>query len=106
MKSDSTKLSDLLGTQCPDGIIFADTSGQISLWNAVAVQIFGYPENEALGKSLDIIIPEQLRAQHWHGFDQAVQAGATKNKAALPTKAMRRDGTTHLRRIELCRGAG
>lgn len=87
-------LSELLVDQCPDGIVFAGPDGRVALWNEAAERIFGYSSEQALGQSLDIIIPERLRKAHWEGFDKAVQAGVTRHQgAALPTKAMRRDGT-------------
>lgn len=95
MTTRSNTLSALLIQQSPDGIIFADTSGRIEIWNAAAERIFGYPESEALAQSLDIIIPERLRAAHWQGFEQAIKTKTTKHQGgALPTKGLCRDGTT------------
>ncbi len=45
-----------------DAVIVSDTNGAITLWNKAAEQLFGYTESEALGKTLDLIIPEHLRA--------------------------------------------
>src|SRR5699024_4657450 len=95
MQSSSENLPGLLVEQCPDGIIFADANGLIGFWNAAAERIFGHSSEQALGQSLDIIIPERLREKHWRGFNQAVQAGEVKHQgAAMPTKAVRRDGTS------------
>jgi PAS domain S-box-containing protein len=52
----------------PDAIIFADPEGVIQLWNVGAEAIFGYRSEEALGQTLDIIIPERLRERHWQGY--------------------------------------
>jgi PAS domain S-box-containing protein len=51
-----------------DAIIATDAQGIITFWNPGAVRIFGFAAEHALGRSLDIIIPESLRARHWHGF--------------------------------------
>ena len=47
--------------EAPDAIIFADAEGVIRFWNRGAERIFGFAEAEALGKSLDIILPDNLR---------------------------------------------
>lgn len=80
--------------QAPDGVIFADNAGTIVRWNAAAERIFGYPADEALGTSLDIIVPERFREAHWKGFERALADGETKYAGqVLPTRALRKDGT-------------
>lgn len=86
-------LAQRLVQQAPDGIIFADPSGTIRVWNAAAERIFGFAAKDAIGANLDIIIPEDLRERHWRGFETALAKRETKNKGkALPTKATRADG--------------
>jgi PAS domain S-box-containing protein len=51
-----------------DAIVAADRQGIIRFWNAGAERIFGYACEEAVGRSLDIIIPERLRQRHWDGY--------------------------------------
>ena len=54
----------------------------------------GFSAEQALGQSLDIIIPEKLRKAHWRGFDAAIAAGVTKHSGKpMPTKALRADGS-------------
>lgn len=60
----------------PDAVIFADREGLIRFWNAAATRLFGFTAEEALGRSLDLIIPERQRARHWAGY-HAVMAGGT-----------------------------
>ncbi len=80
--------------QAPDAMIFADLQGVIRTWNAAAERIFGHAATTAVGQSLDIIIPEQLREQHWAGYDRALADGDTKYKGqSLPTKSMKADGS-------------
>jgi PAS domain S-box-containing protein len=78
-----------------DAIIAADSQGAITLWNAAAERIFGFTESEALGKSLDLIIPERQRQRHWHGYDQTMQRGETRYATnLLRVPALHKDGHT------------
>jgi PAS domain S-box-containing protein len=80
--------------QAPDAMIFAGRDGVIRVWNAAAERIFGYRAADAVGQSLDIIIPEKLREAHWAGYDRALAAGETKYRGqSLPTRAARQDGS-------------
>src|SRR5262245_47180538 len=54
--------------EMPDAVIFADREGAIRLWNRGAEAMFGYSAAEALGKSLDLIVPERHRSRHWEGY--------------------------------------
>lgn len=65
--------------QAPEAVIFADPAGLIRLWNGGAERIFGFSAGEALGQSLDIMIPERLRAAHWAGFRRAIETGKTRS---------------------------
>jgi PAS domain S-box-containing protein len=79
-----------------DAIIVADLRGAIGLWNPGAERLFGHPAADALGQSLDFIIPERLRARHWEGFDHWVATGEGRHKAGdiLAVPALHRDGHT------------
>ena len=66
-------LSDL-----PDAVIYADRDGAIRFWNAGAERIFGFSKTEAIGRSLDIIIPERLRQRHWDGYTRMMQTGHSR----------------------------
>jgi PAS domain S-box-containing protein len=79
----------------PDAVIYADADGLIQYWNSAAERIFGYGEAEAIGRSLDIIIPESLRARHWNGFAETLRTGTTRYGAGdvLAVPAQRKDGT-------------
>jgi PAS domain S-box-containing protein len=83
----------LLVEQAPDAMIFADRDGTIRVWNESAAALFGYAPDEAIGRSLDIIIPEHLRRAHWEGFHQAIARGHTKlGRQALKTRATPKTG--------------
>lgn len=74
----SPELNAQLLAQCADAIIYADREGRIQLWNAAAERLFGFAAKEALGQSLDLIVPERLRAPHWAGFERAMEQGKTR----------------------------
>jgi PAS domain S-box-containing protein len=84
-----------LVTQAADAIMYADDQGLIRLWNAGAERIFGYAEAEALGQSLDIIIPENQRKRHWDGFGRTLATGITRYGAEslLSVPAICKDGS-------------
>jgi PAS domain S-box-containing protein len=79
--------------QSPDAMILADREGIIRVWNAAAERIFGHSAADALGQSLDLIVPERFREAHWTGFHRAMADGVTKYVGqSLPTRSMRADG--------------
>jgi PAS domain S-box-containing protein len=61
-----------------DAVVACDASGAIVLWNPAAERLFGYGESEALGQSLDIIIPQRLQQRHWEGYHKTMETGHTK----------------------------
>jgi PAS domain S-box-containing protein len=78
----------------PDVIIFADREGVIRLWNAGARAVFGYQPEEAVGKTLDLIVPERLRERHWEGFRRVMATGVTRygREELLAVPAIGKDG--------------
>lgn len=92
---DLDRFCRILVRETPDAVIYADGEGMIRFWNAGAERIFGFGAAEALGKSLDIIIPESLRARHWAGFDETMRTGKSRYGAGdvLAVPALRKDGT-------------
>lgn len=78
----------------PDAVLVSDPEGKVRLWNAAAVRLFGFGEAEALGASMDLIIPERLRGRHWGGWDQVMETGATRYGAGqlLAVPALHKDG--------------
>jgi PAS domain S-box-containing protein len=78
----------------PTAILFADREGKIRLWNAGAETMFGYTAQEALGQSLDLIVPDRQRARHWEGWVKVMATGVTKyGRDPLAVPAMRKDGS-------------
>ncbi|MBW2247788.1 MAG: PAS domain S-box protein [Deltaproteobacteria bacterium] len=75
-----------------DGILFADRDGIIRLWNSGAETIFGYKAQEALGQSLDLIVPEKLRERHWEGYRRVMDTGKTRyGNELLKVPALKKD---------------
>jgi PAS domain S-box-containing protein len=80
-------------TAVGDAIVVTDASGAITVWNPAAARMFGYSESEALGQSLDLIIPERLRKRHWDGFHKTMATGITKyGTDLLKVPAAHKDG--------------
>src|SRR5918996_1482872 len=76
-----------------DGIIAAGSDGKIILWNSAAARIFGFTAEEAIGCSLDLIIPERFRERHWRGYRQVMASGETRYGAeVLRVPALHKDG--------------
>lgn len=76
-----------------DAIVAADAQGAIIFWNAAAERIFGYAKGEALGRSLDLVIPERQRARHWDGYRRVMQTGRTRyGTDVLRVPALHKDG--------------
>jgi nitric oxide dioxygenase len=78
----------------PDAVVFGDAQGIIRLWNAGAEAIFGFTPAEAVGQSMDIIIPERLRGRHWDGYHRTMATGVSRYGAGdlLAVPAVTKDG--------------
>ena len=79
--------------QLPLAIIFGDRHGIVRLWNAGAEAMFGWSAEDALGKSMEVIIPEKQRARHWEGYFHVMETGVTKyGQSVLAVPALTKDG--------------
>jgi len=86
-------LSESIVDQSPTAIVVGDREGVIRLWNAGAVAMFGWSAEEALGKSMEMIIPEKHRPRHWEGYDRVMGTGVTKyGRNLLAVPALTKDG--------------
>src|SRR6516165_8923158 len=83
--------------QAPDAIIFADPQGVIRIWNNAAANLFGYSPEKAVGRTLDIIVPEDLRHAHWDGLHTAVASGHTKQRKGDEDSGNPQDRTKGIR---------
>ena len=79
-----------------DAVVVTDAAGAITLWNPAAERMFGHTEKEALGASLDMIIPQRLRGRHWDGWTRTMATGQTRYGGGqlLAVPATHRDGRT------------
>lgn len=78
-----------------DAIVVCDANGAITFWNPAAERMFGFAEREALGQSLDLIIPERQRQRHWDGYHKTMQTGQTRyGNDVLRVPALHKDGRT------------
>ena len=78
-----------------DAVIGAARDGTILLWNPAAERMFGFTAQEALGRSLDLIIPERFRTRHWEGYREVMRTGRTRYGAdVLRVPALHKDKRT------------
>jgi PAS domain S-box-containing protein len=78
----------------PQRSIYADRNGVIRAWGTASVEAFGYSETEAVGQSLDLIVPKALQPLHWRGFTRAMRTGTLKRPGStLKVPAVHRDGS-------------
>lgn len=87
-------LADAILASESDAVVATDQGGLITFWNPGAVRIFGFSERNALGQSLDLIIPENLRARHWEGYRQVMMTGESRygRGDVLAVPALTKDG--------------
>ena len=95
MPFDRDRFARTLVAGMSEAIVYADATGLIQFWNAGAVRLFGFTEQEALGHSLYIIIPRNLRDRHWHGYRETMRTGLIRYGEGqfLSVPAVRKDGT-------------
>ena len=95
MDFDPVRFATILVKKMADAVIYADAQGVIRFWNAGAERIFGFLEAEAVGQSLDCIIPQNLRERHWDGFNRTMRTGESRYQAGalLAVPAVRKDGS-------------
>ena len=78
-----------------DAVIASDPAGSIILWSPAAERMFGHSESEAMGKSLDIIIPQRQQQRHWDGYNKTMETGQTRyGNDVLRVPAVHKDGHT------------
>lgn len=81
-------------TGAPDAILVSDREGIIRFWNKGAEQMFGHTATEAVGQSLDLIIPDNLRDRHWEGYRRVMASGETRYKTGLlSSPGIRKNGS-------------
>jgi PAS domain S-box-containing protein len=73
-----------------------DTSGIIVGWSREAEALLGWSEAEALGQSVELIMPEHLRARHHAGFARFVQTGVSTLPEVTTSPMIHKNGETKL----------
>lgn len=78
----------------PDAILICDRAGTVRYWNASAERVFGFSSADAMGVSMDLIIPERLRGRHWAGWEGTMRSGVTRygEGQLLAVPALHKDG--------------
>ena len=90
-------------------VVLADSSGVVRLWSSGAERLFGYAASEAVGRTLDLIVPTEFREAHWNGFRRALESGtASVEGQVVPFPAQHADGSVVPRsgRLTLVRRPG
>lgn len=78
-----------------DAIMACDAQGTVVLWNAACERIFGFAAEEAIGQSMDMIVPGRQRQRHWDGYHKTMDTGITKyGTDVLRVPALHKDGHT------------
>jgi PAS domain S-box-containing protein len=91
--AEQSTLAERILNQVADAVISTDHSGAITRWNRASAALFGWSTEEVLGQSVEVIIPEHLRAAHWRGFDAAMANGVTKLQGRPTlTRALHKSG--------------
>ena len=94
MTAPSPWLFQRIVEEMPEAVIVSDRTGVIVYWNRAAEVMFGHSAAEAMGQSLDLIIPERFRARHWAGYRTVMSTGVTRyGHELLAVPAMRKDGS-------------
>lgn len=76
-----------------NAIVIADTAGVIRFWSAGAQKAFGYSMEQAIGQTLDLVVPPEYRQAHWNGFRRAIASGAAAAEGQnTPFPVRRADG--------------
>lgn len=90
---DSTTNYQELVEAMGDAVVVCDAAGDITVWNPAAERMFGFSKAEAVGQSLDLIIPERQRGRHWDGYHKSMATGETRyGNDVLRVPALHKDG--------------
>jgi PAS domain S-box-containing protein len=64
-------------------VVMADRGGRIVLWSPGAEVAFGHLAANAVGQSLDLIVPPEFQAEHWKGFERAFETGTAQAEGQI-----------------------
>jgi PAS domain S-box-containing protein len=78
----------------PSGLVMIDSNSTIVLVNTETERLFGYRREELIGRSVDMLVPSELRGHHTqHRSDFAAQPEARRIGAGRDLYGLRKDGT-------------
>jgi diguanylate cyclase (GGDEF)-like protein/PAS domain S-box-containing protein len=82
-----------LAESASEAIISANSSGEIIFWNKGAETIFGYTEDEIMGKPLVVLMPERYREVHQKGLKRLQETGVSQLKGkTVEMEGLRKEG--------------
>lgn len=88
----AAQTADILAAM-QEAVIYADLDGTILVWNHGAELVFGFSAAEAVGQSIDLVVPEKMRKAHWEGFNKAIVHGDILSaRGARMTRALQKSG--------------
>lgn len=94
MSANDRSIKERIVDESNDAVLFSDREGIIRIWNRGAERMFGFTADEALGQSLDLIIPENLRGRHWEGYFRVMKSGESHYSVdMLSAPALHKNGT-------------
>lgn len=77
-----------------DAIVTADRRGNIVGWNYQAEVIFGYSDEEIIGRALTLLIPKRHRESHLRGMNRVLGGGESRvTGKAFETEGLHKDGS-------------
>ncbi|WP_158566901.1 PAS domain-containing protein [Actinomadura craniellae] len=84
-------------------LVAADADGVIRSWDAGAERLFGHPAGDAVGSTLDILVPDTHREQHWNGYRalMAEGTGAELDRGAVLVPVLHHDGSVRTCAVQL-----
>ena len=86
----------------PDAIVGVTADGRITLVNAQAERLFGYPREELLGQPIEVLVPERVRGVHpGHRGHYFSQPRPRPMGAGMHLAARRKDGSEFPAEISL-----
>ncbi|HKT13340.1 MAG TPA: sigma 54-interacting transcriptional regulator [Terriglobia bacterium] len=77
----------------PDGVVVTDARGSIIFASDQALEIFGFPREELLGQSVEILVPDSFRETHREYREAYVRNPKVRPMGALELQAKRKDGS-------------
>lgn len=93
----------------PNGLIMLDASGRIQFVNRCVERLFGYARAELIGRRIEMLLPQRVRAEHVKDRTEFVSSGKVKAIPGRDLSGLRKDGVEiplqiHLSRVETDHG--